>query len=93
MNEEMSLRGPGKVAGKGEQQLDVPPLRRDPAGLRFDHVVKAQPQAPVDVEPAQRIRLRPAGVEDREHMRHTSCAMALQLLDPANCHLERHQAL
>jgi len=56
-------------------------------------VVKAQPQPPVDVEPAQRIRLRPSGIEDREHMRHTSCAMALQLFDPANCHLERHELL
>ena len=46
--------------------------------------VKSQPQPPVDVEPAQRIRLRPSGIEDREHMRHTFCAMALELFNPAN---------
>src|SRR5260370_33145831 len=93
MDEEMRLLGHPEVARKGEQQLDVPALRRDPAGLRFDHVVKAQPQAPVDVEPAQGFRLRPARVEDRENMRYPSCAMALQLIDPANRHLKRHNLL
>src|SRR4051794_36244705 len=88
MDEKMRLVGHGEVARKGKQQLDVPALRRDPARLRFDHVVKSQPQSPVDIEPAQRIRLRPSGVEDREHMRHMSCAMALQLFDPANRDLE-----
>src|SRR5205823_982820 len=93
VDEEVRLLGDGEAAGEGKQQLDVPPLGCDPPGLRFDHIMEAQPETPIDIEPAQGVRLGPAGVEDRENMRYASRAMALQLIDPANRHLERHQLL
>src|SRR5271166_6330944 len=93
MDEEMRCLGHRKVTGKGKEQLDVPALGSDPAGLRFDHIVKAQPEAPVDAEPVQGLRLGPSGVKYREDMRYASGAMALQLVDPANRHLEWHQLL
>ena len=42
MNEEVGLPQLRKVARKGEQELDIPALGRDPAGMRFDHIVKPQ---------------------------------------------------
>src|SRR5690242_7558974 len=77
VDEEVRLLGQDEVAREGKEQLDVPALGGDPPRLRFDHVMEAQPQTPIDIEPAQRIRLGPAGVEDRENMRYASRAMAL----------------
>ena len=91
MNEKMRLPQRADIARKGEQQLDIPALGRDPAGMGFDHIVKAELQAPFQPEAAQRLRLGPARIEDRQDMGDAARAMAGDLVDPADRHLERHQ--
>ena len=48
---------------------------------------------PMRVESAKGLRLGPAGVEDRQHMRDARLAMEAELVDPTNRDMERHQAL
>jgi hypothetical protein len=45
------------------------------------------------VEDAEGLGLGPAGIEKREHVSDARLAMEAELIDPANCHLKRRQAL
>ena len=93
MDEEMRFLGHREVAGKGEEQLDVPALGCDPAGLRFDHVVKAQPRRRLMPNP-----LKDSGSGQPGSRIERTCVTPpaqwhSELVDPANRHLEWHQAL
>jgi hypothetical protein len=55
--------------------------------------VEAQLEAPMRVESAEGLGLGPAGIEDRQDMTDARLTMEPELVDPANRHPERHQAL
>jgi hypothetical protein len=83
----------GQVASKGEELLDIETFRRKGAGAGIDNVVEAQFEAPMRVEGAKSLGLRPAGIEDRQDVTDARLTMEPELVNPANRHLERHQAL
>ena len=78
---------------EGEELFDIEPVRRKDARAGINNVVKPQLQAPMLVEGAEGLGLRPTRIEDRQDMRDARLAMKPELIDPANRHLERHQAL
>ena len=55
--------------------------------------MKTQLEPAVRVEGAQDLWLGPARIEDGQDMSNARLAMEPQLIDPANRHLEGHQAL
>ena len=65
MDEEVHVPQPSEIASEREEEFDIPKLRRDPAWMRFDNVMKMQLQTPVHSKNGQRLRLWPAGIEDR----------------------------
>jgi hypothetical protein len=74
-----------------EQALDILRLRRDPAGLRIDDVVKAQLKALMRIECIKGVGVRPARIEDRQDMSNAPLTMEAELVDPANRQLKRRQ--
>ncbi len=76
--------GSAEVPGKGEQQLDVPALGRDPTRQRLDYIVKVQLQAPMHVEQTQSLGLGPARIEDRQHMGDAVRMAVGELIEPAD---------
>ena len=80
-------------SAEGEELLYIEPVRRKDARAGINNVVKSQLQAPMLVEGAKGLGLRPTRIEDRQDMRDPRLAMKPELIDPANRHLERYQAL
>ena len=75
-----------QVAAKGEQQLDIAALGRDPSRLGLDHVVEIQLEPPAEREIAQRLGFGPAGIEDRQDVGDPDRAMPGDLVKPADRH-------
>jgi hypothetical protein len=81
------------VAPEGKELLDIEPVRREGTRAGINNIVKPELEAPMRVEGAKGFGLRPAGIEDRQDMRDACLTVKPELVDPANRHLEWHQAL
>jgi len=88
MDKKMRVARRGESSAEGKQEIDIPTLRRNPARLWLDNIVKPQLQTPIDGKHVQVFRLGPAGIENRQDVRHTRGATAGKFFDPANCQLE-----
>ena len=93
MNKEMRALCLGQVAAEGQELLNIQTFRRDATRLGLDYVVKTQLEPPMRVEGAEGLGLGPARIEKREHVSDARLAIEAELIDPANCHLKRRQAL
>src|SRR6266404_8452822 len=91
MNQKMGILHFGQVTSKGEEELDILPLRRRPPGTGFDYVVEAQLEPLVGVEVAKGLGLGPAWIQDRQHVRDAPVAVQAELVDAANRHFKWHE--
>ena len=84
VHEQVSLRRVMDLAAESQQALDVLAGRAAMLGLRVDHVMEAQEQAPVRREPGE---LGPVGrrrAEDRQHVRHPGGRVLAEFSDAAD---------
>src|SRR5437773_3084788 len=68
MNQKMGIPCLAQVASKGEEELDILPLRHGPSCTSFDNIVEAQLEPLVRVEVAKGLGLWPAGIQNRQHV-------------------------
>ena len=93
MDEQMRAPRLGQVTSEREELLDIETFRRDPAGARFDHVMKTQLELPMRIEGTEGLGFGSTGIQDRQDMSDACLPMEAEFIDSANCHLERRQAL